>query len=266
MKHCPSELQGNVLHRLQRKQSQLSIVIRLALGVRVHAHLSGSSKSNRHADFWQPGDQQTFTLEIDARQTGTQEGCQVDACLQTQAPWQVLSNTLTLDGAAEPSDAYPDTWLPDQPASPCVQVRIRFEGVASTTWQPLASTPVVLPSVRALLTPDRVLINTALPPAPMNISIGNRVPANASAQLNLPAQWRLAEHENGLQLTVPPGLEDGLYELPLSLDGQPAMQVRTIAYPHVSSRVLSTPASLRIRAMNIDASPGACCLRWRWAG
>lgn len=252
MSHCPSEQRDIVLHRLQRKQEQLSRVIRLALGVRVHAHLSGPSDPGQHPDFWQPGDQQTFTLEIDARQARASQGCQVEACLQAEAPWQVLAGTLALDSTAQASDAYPDTWLPDKPASPCVEVRIRFNDVVSTTQQPLVNTPVILPCVRGQLTPERILVNTAQPPTVLSLCVGNPVPASASARLSLPAHWQLTAQDNALQLTVPTGLKEGLYELPLSLDGVPAMQVRTIAYPHVSSRVLSTPAMLRVRAMDIQ--------------
>jgi hypothetical protein len=255
MECCPSSLRGNLLHRLERKQSQLSRVIRLALGIRVQAHLASSSTSNQNPDFWQPGEQRTYTLEVDDREAKTHGACQVEASLQIEAPWQILADKLALDSTAAPSNAYPDCWFPDQPTSPCVQVCVSFNGMHSVTLQSLDSTPVVLPAVRAALSPNRVLINTALPSTALRIATGNPIPAKASAQLSTPPLWLVSSHENDLLLTPPPRLEDGLYSLPLLLDGQTAMQTRTITYPHVGARALCTPATLRIRVMNIQLAP-----------
>ncbi|ASJ75493.1 PIG-L family deacetylase [Granulosicoccus antarcticus] len=251
MKLCPDQHRKNMMHRLERKQNQLSTVIRLALGIRVHTHLNGSTASSLSPDFWQPGEQHPYSLEIDSRESEALGNCQVQATLRTEAPWSVMTDTLVLDSSAEPSNAYPDTWLPDQPASPCVQIDVSFNGVDSSTLQSLDSTPVVLPAVRASLSPAQILVNTALPLTSQVLSIASRIPDKARAQLNAPSRWQVAEHEDGLQIDYPENLEDGLYELPLSLDALAASQVRTIAYPHVSSRVLSTPAIVRIRALNI---------------
>lgn len=252
MELCPAHAHGQVIHRLKRKQSQLSRVIRLSLGVRVQAHFHGTSDTAASAGFWQPGERQAYDLEIDSRLAKTMGDCHVSANIRTNAPWKIVADTLALDSSAAPSSPYPDTWLPDQPATPCIELRISFNKVTSITLLPLDQPPVILPGTRGELFPPRVLINTALETQPIDISLRRPVPASSQPELTLPDGWQLTGRDNGFQVLPSPQLAEGLFELPLSLAGQPAMQVSTIGYPHVSARALSVPARVQVRATRIE--------------
>lgn len=252
MEHCPAEMRDQLIHRLYRKQTQLSRVIRIALGVRVHAHFHASARSSASSDFWQPGERQPYVLEVDSRLAQNMGSCQVEACIRTDGPWELIADTLALASNAAPSNPYPDTWLPDHPGTPCIEVRISFNNVVSKTLLPLDSPPVILPATRASLSPERMLINTSMPIKHFDMEIRKPEPASANAQLSLPDGWQLETSDSSFQVCPPAALSEGLYTLPLSLDGHVAMQVNTIRYPHVSARALHTPARISVRAMNIQ--------------
>ena len=252
MDQCPSDARDQLIHRLQRKQTQLSRVIRLALGVRVHAHFHGNTSDPRATDFWQPGERQAYELEVDARLAQGMGSCKVKASIKVDGPWQLIDDTLALDANAEPSNPYPDTWLPDQTATPCIEIRIAFNKVISTSYLPFDCPPVILPAARAQLFPRQALINTTLPPATLEVGIRKPVPETATPELRLPDGWKVSLSDDVFHIRPAHPLEQGLYELPLLLDGQQAMQASTIRYPHIDARALSTPARISILAMSIE--------------
>ncbi|MGQ7843363.1 PIG-L family deacetylase [Granulosicoccus sp. 3-233] len=251
MQQCPDDARDQMLHRLQRKKTQLSRVIRLALGIRVHAHFPGQNNA-RSGAFWQPGEQRTCELELDTRLAQTMGSCKVKASIRTDGPWTLNNGALALDGSAPPSNPYPDTWLPDRAATPCIEVRIAFNKVVSTCFLPLDEPPVILPATRAVMSPEQVLINTRLPQSPIDVTVRRPEPATAEAQLQLPDGWQLERTADVWRVTPAAALDDGLYELPLLLDAKQAMQVDTIHYPHTQARAISTAARVSIRAMSIE--------------
>ncbi len=250
MDQCPADARDQLIHRLQRKQSQLSCVIRLALGIRVQAHFPASNTLT--GSFWQPGERRPFELEVDTALARTMGSCTVQASIRTATPWTVVDDSLVLSPTASASNPYPDTWLPGQPAAPCIELDITFNNVSSTSYLPLDEPPIVLPGTRAVLSPEKLLINTRLPQASLDITVRTPVPESATLELILPEGWQQAGIEDGWRVTPAPSLPEALYEVPLTLDGQTAMQVQTIDYPHADARAISTPCSVSIRAMNIE--------------
>lgn len=251
IKLCPIDAQEQLLHRLKRKQTQLSRVIRLALGVRVHAHFRSVGSKTYPSEFWQPGERRAYDIEVDARLAQTMGDCHVSACLRTAAPWQLVADTLVLDATATPSCPYPDTWLPDQPKEPYIEVRVSFNNVISTSRLPLDTPPVVLPATRATLFPQRILINTTRESLPIRITGSRLEPDSARPEWLLPDGWQLRTAGKDFLVQPPTPLANGLYQLSLTLDGRTAMQPYIIDHPHISARALNAAARVQCRAASV---------------
>ena len=235
---CPDGLRADLLHRLARKEAELARVIRLAAGVEVFGHVA--------QDWLRPGD--LTALSIEKRQ-GDAEA--LDVSLDLPQGWQQIGDGIGPGAAAMPSDPYPPRHAPLFPAAPALQIRITAGGIASQTRLPLLVPPVVLPARTARLDPQGTVLNVAKDGRDIDVSLGGVAPENAAAGLKPPQGWQVRAAGNGFRIAAPGDVAEGLYALPLTLDGDPAQTLTRIAYPHIAPRVLARPAVLQVRAVHI---------------
>ena len=234
---CPEHAIGEVDHRLDRKERQLSAVIRIAAGVEVSGRLNH--------DWLTPGEATALSVEQDM---GTADEMAVD--LDLPEGWSVEDGALTASSAASPSDPYPPIYRPLDPPSPAMRVRIQTAGVESETRLPLETTPVLLPDRAAELSPETVLLNLETNRRVFDVSVSDQRPGTAEASLVLPETWSAERSDGKFTVRAPGELAEGLYTLPLHLDGQPASTVRRFSYPHTAPRARAFPATVRVRAIS----------------
>ena len=165
--------------------------------------------------------------------------------------WQELSGSVRLDGAAL-SDPYPATYLPDQPASPCIAVNLETHGVKSTTHLRFEVPPLVLPSQTAEITPLAEVVNLAASRREIGLQVSSLRPQHAELGLDMPAGWLSTRTGAGFAVQPPEDVAVGMYHLLLTIDGSLAQTVRVIAQDHVDSRALVRPATTDV--LVIDAA------------
>ncbi|MEM9574760.1 MAG: PIG-L family deacetylase, partial [Pseudomonadota bacterium] len=139
------QLEEEYAHKIIRKREQLAHVIRIASGAEVHAWLD--------KDHLRPSDKAGVTVE---ELQGLAEHMEVGFSLPTG--WTEANHNIALEGA-ELSHPYPDTYLPNQPAEPCVVLTLETGGVKSQTRQSFEATPLVLPDHSVDLIPLKDVIN-----------------------------------------------------------------------------------------------------------
>ena len=176
----------------------------------------------------------------------------------SSAGGRVSEHELRLDDDASPSDPYPSTWLPDEPPLPALEIRVDALGERSVTRVALETTPIALPARSATLAPDAWLLNLSAEPVRrrFEVRVGDVVPAGGEVAFALPAGWRQERTADGLVVHAPDALEAGLHELPLTVDGEPALEERHVDHAHVRPALRARPATLRVRALEV-ALPSA---------
>ena len=268
---CPAHAADEVQHRLVRKIAQLSRVIRLAAGVDVRGYLEN--------DHLRPGDTTRLVIETHLTSSGTTGSGRTDAAdadadadadaktvsarkdgpdrvtvdvRLTDAPgYRLDGENLTLTADAPVFDPCPDSWLPDAPRAPAIAITLDVDGQRSETVVALETPPVVLCTHNARLTPDTVLLNTLGASRRFNVTLDDQHPASALPTLSLPEGWSAVPADHGFTVQAPLELADGLYEIPLLLDSEPACFEHRITYPHIDPRLRSLPACVRVRAVRI---------------
>ncbi|TFL18334.1 PIG-L family deacetylase [Jannaschia formosa] len=154
--------------------------------------------------------------------------------------WTARDDGVTVAPSVDPI-AYPEGYDPLAPAAPALEVEASLQGRPLALRLPLDRTPAARPE-SVSLDPQAEVVNLS-----HESTVAVRV---AGGTLDLPRGWR---HEDGvLHLPATPGLT----AIPVLRDGAPARLVTEIAAPHVSARVLSRPAILRLRALQV-AVPAA---------
>lgn len=95
----------------------------------------------------------------------------------------------------------------------------RLTGWCSTTYLPFETPPLVAPRACAEMSPAAAIINLKSDARYVDLELANITPVGAKPDLDLPDGWHLADTKNGLRITVPETVDQGLYKLPLLLDG-----------------------------------------------
>ena len=234
---CPDAARDEVLHRLARKEAQLSTAIRLAAGVEVRGRLDRAAL--------RPGESAALAIE---RRDGVARA-DVGLDVAADGPWSRTPDGLALSADASPSDPYPDAWLPDAPRAPALVIDVEVEGVASRTRVPLETPPTALPARSATLDPAALLLNLASAARELDVRVGDVVPAGATVGLDVPDGWDVERIGEGLRVRAPAAPEPGLHELALTVDGEPAHFETRIEYPHAPPRVRAVPAAVRVRVL-----------------
>ncbi|NNL17106.1 MAG: PIG-L family deacetylase, partial [Boseongicola sp.] len=102
-------------HKLARKETQLSHVIRIASGVEVRAAFD--------RDVLRPNDAAEIAFDLSPGNATLD----VDAVLP--AEWSMDDSTVSVGDSAATSDPYPDTYLPGEPRPPYLKVQVTANGV-----------------------------------------------------------------------------------------------------------------------------------------
>ena len=224
-------------HRRDRKIAQLSILVREAAGAGASARLD--------ADALRPGASAALTVELDP---GT---ASAEAAIVLPDGWTREDGRVTVPEDAPPTDPYPDDWLPDAPRLPAVRLTVEAHGVAAVTHIPFEVPPVILPARAARIAPEAAFVNARRGPAAVAVEVADASPPGAAPAIAAPPGWTA----DGLTLRAE-APEPGLHELPLTLDGAPAMAVTAIEHPHVAPRRYHAPAILRLRVAEVAIAPG----------
>ncbi|MDE0307153.1 MAG: PIG-L family deacetylase [Albidovulum sp.] len=235
-KSCPAELQEDILHRLDEKEVQLGHVIRIALGVELRGRSSRT--------WLYPGESTDVELEV---YPGKAEGVDVDFDLHDDC--RAEAGALHVDHSASPTDPYRARFDPAAPAVPALAAKIRSDGVDFCCRLPLDNAPVILPGRSAILEPAAAVVNRVGKPPEIEIALTEQRPSPATPILEVPDGWTSRRTEKGFAIAFPDGLEDGLYTIPLLLDGRPAMIVRRISHSHIAPTFGYRPAEVRIRVL-----------------
>jgi len=271
---CPEAAKGEIVHRLAAKQRQLANV--LALSSQICARLSLSSNEVR------PGETFQITLNLYAPKVKATPVLHLPQGWKS-GPWQDGAATISVPENAQPANPYPDTWYPDRANAP-LYVEINWLERFQDKWPRLSGSktrpnkdlepnfgstkieealengvPVslqvdpeedlhILPACSARLDPGAGLVNLANPKA-LTINLSHVFPGGAKASLAAGANWNVAAASKGFALSPQPGLEKGLYEIPLLLDEKPATTITRMFYEHTGPLMRCTPAVLRILAL-----------------
>ena len=212
---CPSEVVGDIGHRLAAKETELGHVLRLAQGAEVRA---------RFGRRFLPAGTHT-TVEIE----GAAESSDASSPeLDLPNGWSVRNGKLEIAPDVPAHDAYPTSYDPRAPAAPAVVLSLEEEGVLAEVRLPLESGTVVLPRARATLDPSTAFVNLASSNRELSVGLSGVSPKGASEALTLPDGWQADRSEAGFRITMPGDTLPGVYELSLTLDGKPAASVQEI--------------------------------------
>ncbi|MDJ0629965.1 MAG: PIG-L family deacetylase [Rhodobacter sp.] len=235
---CPLAAEGEVLHRLARKEAQLGRVIALALGAETAATA---------ADEWlRPGERTGCGIEA---RRGSAEA--VETSLDLPAAWSVEEDDIVLAPDAALHDPYRSAFDPYSPPAPRLATTITAHGVAGGTRSAFVVPPVAEPATTASIAPDRAVLNLHRTDRRIEVALSMVHPAGAVPAMELPPGWRAEARRAGIALTLPEDAAEGLYTLPLTLDGAPAQSVRRIVHPHIDPTLQSVPAALHLRVFDV---------------
>ncbi|WP_270918406.1 hypothetical protein [Parasedimentitalea psychrophila] len=235
---CPDQARGDILHKLTRKETQLSHLITIAAGVQVHARLDKS--------YLNAGDGVEITTEL---RPGMVETIAVKSALPKG--WSQDQNRLITTVDVQVTDPYPSFYLPDTPRLPCIEASLVVHGEQIVRRFAFETPPVVLPAYSAAITPDADVINSAVADRTLTIAVKDIFPPTAKVSLLLPDHWQATKTETGFIVTAPDDVSEGRYSLGLLLDGRPAQQVRKIKYSHIDPRAVISPAELSIQVVHV---------------
>lgn len=236
--HCSEAAKPEVLHRLLLKEEQLSHVIRIAADVDLKAALE--------SDQLRPGE----TVKIDYQTKGQgNPDIVIKAETILAEGWTSNDNMMSVSRHAHVSDPYPARYIPGNATAPAVRLLLTHDGITSQTNMPFETPPLVLPEKSAEISPDKFLLNTASSGRSVTVAVSKAHPANASTALDLPEGWSASQTDTGFDVVAPDGVEPGLYEIPLLIDGEQASTVHDFRYDHVSPRIRAVPAKLSIRVV-----------------
>lgn len=236
---CPEDGKAEVEHRLKDKEIQLGHVIYLALGVEVRCRTSEV--------FLVPGQSTDLTLELSKGQADS-----VDVAHDLPQGWTAKGGRLQIDETAAPSHPYRVTYDPREADAPACIVTIAQGSEHASVRLPMDASPVVMPSYMAQITPDAALINLVGDERSFAGRMSNIYPDRAHLSLDLPKGWQAGAPDAGTTFTAPMELPAGHYDIPILLDGQPAMNVQRIEHAHTAPTALSKPTVLRVLALNAE--------------
>ncbi|MCV6594689.1 MAG: PIG-L family deacetylase [Silicimonas sp.] len=232
---CPEAAAGDILHRLDAKETQLSRVAALALGVEARAWAGDA--------FLNPGDSTALHLESHPGQAEA-----LDVTLDLPEGWSCDAGTLHIAQGTRPGDPYRAAYDPAAPDAPALTLRFTHQGVGADISLPMDRPPVVLPTPAASITPDAVVLNLTRD----NRRFSARLQSRGPADLDLPPGWHSDRAPTRITGKTPDDLAEGLHVLPLLDEGRAAQNVQMIDHPHVDPTHAAAPATLRLLALRVE--------------
>lgn len=251
---CPHNAIDEIDHRLQRKERQLSTIIRLASRVKIRSWLesdvlhTGDSVQVRTETEYGDADTVDSTVKLPTGWERQEVSTQADGPDRSDQK----KSELTVTGSTALMSNYPNCYLPDEPADPSVQVSVGVDGETSHSRIALETRPLLLPSHSARLSPSSVVLNTVDAPAEFQIDVVNQYPAGSDATLQVPKGWKAKSVGTGFTVSVPPDAAPGLHELALSLDNQAASTVNRFDFPHIEQSMRVHPATVQVLVLNVN--------------
>ncbi len=234
---CPEDRMAAFGHKLRRKDAQLCRVIHIAAGVEARAALT--------RDHLHPGD--VAEWQADA----TSELGEPTLSATFPLGWERTERRIRLSQDAKTGDPYPDTYLPDDPGLPRIEVALAVAGIEANVAYPFEVPPLVLPARSARVSPEADVINLRSDRRSFGLSVTGISPASATASAEVPDGWQVQDEDGHLTVTLPDGTAPGLYELPITLDGQKAASLREIHRDHTAPRALVRDAVARLRVLDV---------------
>ncbi len=230
-------------HRIARKRAELARVIRLAAGAEARVRFA--------ADWLRPGETCAATVEADP---GAAEA--IAPRLILPEGWAVAGDRIGPGAGAAAADPFLPGHDPLAPEAPALGLTLTVAGRRVEAVLPLPHAPRAAPARAARPVPGRLVVNLALPPAPLDVRLDGIAPAGAAPALALPPGWGQRWQGAAARLTPPDGLAPGAWTAPLTLDGAPAMAESRLTAAHLPPVLRAAPAVLRIAAVRA-ALPGA---------
>jgi LmbE family N-acetylglucosaminyl deacetylase len=245
--NCPDAARAEVMHRLAAKRRQLTQVIVTASDLRASLLLSKTEM--------RPGESLTLSLSLHAPGLDVRPELVLPAGWQA-TPWRNGECEVTVAADALPDTPYPDQWHPDR-ANSQLHVRLIWHVAGQRLEWP--SDPqeklTVLPEYSASLSSDTAILRISEPKS-VDIGLSHVSPPTAKPAIDCPDGWVASHGEGAITLSPKVGLAPGLYEFPLSLDGNPASSVHRMHYAHTGPLFRSHPAVLRIRTLDLTLPDG----------
>ncbi|SDR13874.1 PIG-L family deacetylase [Pseudovibrio sp. Tun.PSC04-5.I4] len=227
MEQCPDYAQDEVLHRLRLKDVQLSKVLMIAEGIVASARLSEDQLSL--------GEIAKVEFECNRDAVGYE--------LELPKGWSLQDGSVHVGSDADTSDAYPPVYLPGEPKAPHAKLRFSSHGIDVETKLAFEVEPIVLPDQIVELAETDFVLNSAQSGRELSIAVGA---TSGEPTLSLPEGWEASFNGDGFLLVLPADVQNGLYELPILLDGASAHTVRHISHAHVNQRARISPAVVRV--------------------
>jgi LmbE family N-acetylglucosaminyl deacetylase len=234
---CPEHAKSDILHKLTRKETQLSHLIQISSRVEVMGRTA--------SDILHPGDTTQLSIEV---RNGTASNVTVTP--ELPETWHYDSGEIKIDEKAGVSDPYPVVYLPDTPAAQCLNIEVSFHGITARSSARLEVQPNVVPSKSATVSPAADIININDQRRTIKVKVDGLASISAQSDLIAPDNWTVFASETGFQVTAPQMVKAGLYELSLTLDCAQAQSVTQISYPHIAPRALAQPATAVVRVID----------------
>ncbi|MDB5528335.1 MAG: LmbE family protein [Devosia sp.] len=106
------------------------------------------------------------------------------------------------------------------------------------------------------LVPETIILGSSRTADPLRVAIRSPSPIT-NAVLIGPAGWGVMRSEAGFTITPAAPLANGLYRLPLMLDGRQAYRQTPIAYPHIGRTQFVTAQALNVLALDLTLPEAA---------
>jgi LmbE family N-acetylglucosaminyl deacetylase len=238
-------------HRLQRKLVEIDAALCEAEQVFVRAVAEPAALS--------PGATGTLILHL----SGNAGTAVVDASIRLPAgisasvketsPKQIVY-ALTATADAPLTRQYQPGWSSlGGNGNAFVEVRAQVGSRSVTVTVDLEEPLTVAPQHSLNLQPNAFIIPVDGERPELEIKAASAGPVSFSA----PAGWAIKEADGALTLSPPTSIRPGLFAITPLVDGQPAMRISPIAYPHIGRTSFREPELLRVLALDLKLPDGA---------
>ncbi len=232
---CPAQARDEIVHRLKRKEAELERVLTLSCGIQGRLFFE-----NEEAE---QGEALAFDLELNDPA--------LKAHLKLPEDWHLEGDKITLSQTAACTDAYPATYFPNQPQTPCAVVSHEIEGVQFQAHLSPDFTPLVLPSRIVELEEERFVVNLTNSSRVFELSVAG--PTDIIT-LGTPKAWKVQTEQGKLEVELPEDIAAGLYEIPVFMEGEQAFTVKRIKHSHIRPTASISPALLRVLVLDVALS------------
>lgn len=238
---CPEALRDDIMHKLRRKEEQLSHLIKITAQIEVIARVDD--------DTLRPGGVTGLSIE-------QREGLADSISVLPKLPdgWNYSDGKITISEQANISDPYPPVYLPHIPSEPYLAVEIDIKGMAIRSSSKLEVQPNIVPLRSASISPSAEIINIQTQRRDLQVTVDGVGNEDTKLGLAVPDGWLAKPSDFGFDVSAPQDVAAGLYELSLTLDGFEAQSVTSINYPHIAPRSLSRPAKVMVRVIDTKLS------------